>query len=49
MWYVNTIGELGTFLARENAAATNSMPASRQSLVDVAPPANGKPLPSASS
>jgi hypothetical protein len=49
MWYVSTIGDLGTFLASENAAGMNYAPASRQSLVDVAPPANGKPLPSASS
>jgi hypothetical protein len=48
MWYVSRSADSGLFLASENAAATNSMPASRQSLVDVAPLANGKPLPSAS-
>jgi regulator of protease activity HflC (stomatin/prohibitin superfamily) len=43
---MSTIGELGTFLARENAAATNAPPVSRESVVDAAPLTNGKPLPS---
>jgi regulator of protease activity HflC (stomatin/prohibitin superfamily) len=38
---MSTIGELGTFLARENAAA-DAMP--RAAVVGSAPPINGKPL-----
>jgi regulator of protease activity HflC (stomatin/prohibitin superfamily) len=38
---MSTIGELGTFLARENAAA-DAMP--RAAVVGSAPPTNGKPL-----
>src|SRR5919205_914696 len=43
---MSTIGELGTFLARENAAA-NATP--RAAAVDGAPPTNGKPLPATAS
>src|SRR5919112_5445945 len=43
---MSTIGELGTFLARENAAAASAPPVSRESVVDAAPLTNGKPLPS---
>ena len=44
---MSTIGELGTFLARENTAANANPP--HGSVVDIPPVVNGKPLPSASS
>jgi hypothetical protein len=47
---MSTIGELGSFLARENAAATTGLPAPVMPLtpavLPIQPPAaNGKPLP----
>jgi hypothetical protein len=44
---MSTIGELGTFIARENAAAAAVAPAPAVRPIQPGPP-NGKPLSSAS-